>query len=58
MQKWRYAIYLILILVLAVSIIGNGSHNLLLSFGSYYFWIGLALIICFGFIINRMRFGQ
>lgn len=58
MPKWRYIVWIALfvILVVSVSVFGPQRQNLLASFGNYYFWLALAFLICFGFLVNRVRF--
>jgi hypothetical protein len=54
--KWRYAMWAGFLVIMAVSLTVLGTQNLFLSLGSYYFWVGLAIVICFGFMVNRIRF--
>jgi hypothetical protein len=56
MPKWRYAMWAGLLVIMAVSLAVLGTQNLFLSLGSYYFWVGLVIVICFGFMVNRIRF--
>ena len=56
--KARYVVWIALfvILVVGVSLNAQDRQNLFSSFGSYFFWVGLAFVVCFGFAVNRIRF--